>query len=307
VAEFRIGIPSGLTTGSVASDSYSRQIVRASTTQAGGVSTVATQTTYTDTTADATQLSAKGWGVYSGTHTLPATGWAGIKNVGFYGITSSSSNAGNNLDSITLGLKPVLDLGSSRDRSAGEAFTPQALKIRVNGRVAAGAKIALVMASGDATPDADFTIGSVTSAFGTATVTHTSGDSTWVIEIPAGDYDGGVNAATGIGYLTVPILYTADAVTESDEYVLFELSDLDADGRRRCRGCPAAEDHSVDVDARDGSCRAGEAVLAGCERDVGGIASAHGDRLAGQQPLHGGTVDSERQRHAGQAHQLTRH
>jgi hypothetical protein len=230
VAEFRIGIPSGLTSGSVANDSYSRQIVRASTTQAGGVSTVASQTTYTDTTADATQISTNGWGIYSGTHTLPATGWAGIKNVGFYGITSSASNAGNNLDSITLGLKPILDLGSSRDRSAGEAFTPQALKIRVNGRVASGAKIALVMSSGDATPDTDFTIGTVTSVFGTATVTHTSGDSTWVIEIPAGDYDGGVNAATGIGYLTVPILYTNDATTESDEYAFFELSDLDADG-----------------------------------------------------------------------------
>jgi hypothetical protein len=230
VAEFRIGIPSGLPSNSVANDSYSRQIVRASTTQALGVSSAASQTAYTDTTTNATQLSANGWGIYSGTHTLPASGWAGIKNVGFYGISSVTPNGGNNLDSITLGLKPILDLGSSRDRSAGEAFTPQALKIRVNGRVAAGAKIALVMSSGDATPDTDFTIGTVTSPFGTATVTHTSGDSTWVIEIPAGDYDGGVNAATGIGYLTVPILYTNDATTESDEYAFFELSDLDADG-----------------------------------------------------------------------------
>jgi hypothetical protein len=229
-AEFRIGIPSGLPSNSVANDSYGRQIVRASTTQALGVSSAASQTAYADTTTNATQLSANGWGIYSGTHTLPATGWAGIKNVGFYGISSVTPNGGNNLDSITLGLKPILDLGSSRDRSAGEAFTPQPLKIRVNGRVAAGAKIALVMSSGDATPDTDFTIGTVTSPFGTATVTHTSGDSTWVIEIPAGDYDGGVNAATGIGYLTVPILYTNDATTESDEYAFFELSDLDADG-----------------------------------------------------------------------------
>jgi hypothetical protein len=116
VAEFRIGIPSGLTSGSVAADSYSRQIVRASTAQSGGVATTASQTAYTDTTTNATSISARGWGIYSGTHTLPATGWAGIKNVGFLGITSSASNAGNNLDSITLGLKPILDLGTSRDR-----------------------------------------------------------------------------------------------------------------------------------------------------------------------------------------------
>ena len=230
VAEFRIGIPSGLTTGSVDADSYSRQIVRASTTQSGGVATGAAQTAYTDTATNPTSLSARGWGIYSGTHTLPATGWAGIKNVGFYGITSSASNAGNNLDSITLGLKPILDLGPSRDRSAGEAFTPQALKIRVNGRVGAGSKIALKMTDGDATPDSDFTIGTVTSPFGNASVTHTSGSDAWVITIPAGDYDGGVQPTSNIGFLTVPVLYTTDGSTESNEYAFFNLSEQDVDG-----------------------------------------------------------------------------
>ena len=230
VAEFRIGIPSGLTTGSVDADTYSRQIVRASTAQNNLTVTGATQTAYTDTTTNPTSISARNWGIYSGTHTLPSTGWAGIKNVGFYGISSSASNAGNNLDSITLGLKPVLDLGSSRDRSAGEAFTPQALKIRVNGRVGSGFKIALKMTDGTATPDTDFTIGTVTSSFGTATVEHTSGTDVWVITIPPGDYDGGVNAASGIGFLTVPVLYTTDATTESNEYAFFNLSNQDVDG-----------------------------------------------------------------------------
>ena len=83
VAEFRIGIPSELPTGSRAQDTYSRQIAQVTTTQSGGIVTSTAQTAYTGTTSTTNTISTAKWGIYTGQHTLPSTGWAGIYNVGF--------------------------------------------------------------------------------------------------------------------------------------------------------------------------------------------------------------------------------
>lgn len=152
-------------------------------------------------------------------------------NVGFVAISGASPQAGNLVDAITIGLRPLVDLGSSRDTTAGEQSTPTALRIRINGRIASGAKIALTTIAGDAAPDTDYRIGSVTAgAFGSVTTTHTAGTNVWVFDISPGDYDGGVTPANNAGGLIIPIAYRYDQVSEGTEYVQFEISHPGVDG-----------------------------------------------------------------------------
>jgi len=231
VAEFRIGIPTGLPTGSRAADTYSRQIGRASTVAAGGIVTGASQTVYAGTTSTTNTISPAKWGIYTGIHTLPATGWEGIHNVGFVAISGAAPTLGNMLDAIMMGLSPLVDLGSTRDTSASEQSTPTSLKIRINGRIAAGTKIAITTTAGDATPDSDFSIGAATAGiFGSVTTTHTTGTNIWVFTVPAGDYDGGVNTKNNTGGLTIPITYSYDLVSEGSEYVKFSISNPGVNG-----------------------------------------------------------------------------
>ena len=244
IIQMRFGIPSGLPAGAVAADSYSRPVMYAKTT--GGSDRLATAASYTGFSFSSTNYttpagttspvgivtSTNGWAEYSGTHTLPSdASWNGVFNLGFQAIDGDSPNGGNLLDGIAVGLSPLVDLGSSRDRSAGEQTTPTALHIRINGRVPSGAKIAITASAGDAVADTDYTIGSVTAGvFGAVTTTHTAGTNVWVFDVPPGDYDGGVNAANNTGGLTVPITYAYDLVSESDEYVKFDLSAPGDDG-----------------------------------------------------------------------------
>jgi len=231
VAELRIGIPTGLPVDSRPANTYSRQIAQASTVAAIGVVTGVTQTAYAGTASTTETISPAKWGVYTGVHTLPATGWDGIRNVGFVAISGEAPTLGNMLDAITMGLSPLVDLGASRDKSANERSTPTALKIRINGRIAAGTKIALTTTAGDATPDSDYRIGSVTAGdFGSVTTTHTTGTNVWVFDVPAGDYDGGVTPANDTGGLTVPIIYDYDLVSEGTEYVRFAISNPGVNG-----------------------------------------------------------------------------
>ena len=222
ISEFRLGIPTGLDAGSVAADAYSRQVLRASTTVAGGITTSVSQTTYTGTTANTPSISTRKWGIYSGTHTLPNTGWSGLRNVGFTAIAGAGPAQGNGLDAITLGIVPLIDLGSSRDRTALEGASATALNVRVNGRVTSGTKIAIrrkLDNPGPATSDVDFTLGTPTAgAFGTATVAHTTGSDLWLITIPPGDYDGGINAGNNVGGLSIPVNFLTDSASEGTEW-----------------------------------------------------------------------------------------
>ena len=231
VIEFRFGIPTGLVGGSRASDSYSRQVIRGSTTNGAAVQTLGstTFTSYAGTVNAASTMYASpyaNWVKYSGTHTVAAD-FGGIRNLGFYGITPTGSS-GNMLDNITIGLVPFIDMGTSRDRSAIEGSSPTSLNIRINGRVSANTKIALrrnPLNPGPATSDSDFTIGTISAgSFGNTTFTHTTGSDVWLISVPAGDYDGGVIPANNKGGLTIPLNFIYDQVSESTEWAYFELA-----------------------------------------------------------------------------------
>jgi hypothetical protein len=204
--EFRFGIPSGLSAGSKSSDSYSRQIMRGVNVQGGSGSTAtASVTSYTGTTGTAAVVQAapiKNWVKFSGTHAIDAS-FGGVRNLGFFGILPAGASA-NLVDQVSVDFIPLVDLGTSRDQTADEQGSPTAMNVRINGRVAAGTKIALRRKTadpGDAVSDTDFSLGTVTAGVnGTATVTHTAGSNVWLIEVPAGDYDGGLIAANNQGW-----------------------------------------------------------------------------------------------------------
>ncbi|MBM4413442.1 MAG: hypothetical protein FJ040_08380, partial [Chloroflexi bacterium] len=238
IMEFSFGIPSGLPSlagkTSLPNDSYYRPIMYAKTTTDSGKATSAVAHTgfsynsvnYTTPsgTTGASSSDVGFWGQYSGTHTLPASGWSGVRNLGFAAIVGTSDTAGNILDGIEVGLSPIIDFGTSRDTGGNETSSPPSINIRINGRVAANTKIMLQMAEGDSTPDTDFALGTVDAgAYGSATVVHTSGSNNWLITVPAGDYDGGVVPANNIGGLTIPITYTVDSDLEPTEYMYFKL------------------------------------------------------------------------------------
>ncbi len=234
IAQFAFGIPSTLPSGSIAGDSYYRPIMYAKSTAGATRDTSAvahtgftfssvTYTTPTGTTG-ATSVINGTWGEYSGVHTLPSTGWNGIRNLGFAAIDGPAPTAGNFLDGIEVGLRPIIDLGTSRDTGGNETATPTALNIRINGRVAASTSMMLQMSEGTATPDTDFTLGTVNAGrFGSGSITHAPGSNNWLISIPAGDYDGGKVPANNAGGLTIPINYTNDADLEPTEYMLFKI------------------------------------------------------------------------------------
>ena len=237
VVEFRFGIPPGLATYSRPTDSYSRQVIRGSTTNGSSLTTLGTTSfiAYTGTSnAAATMFSSPyaNWVKYSGTHTIP-NNFGGIRNLGFYGITPTGSS-GNMLDNITIGLVPVMDLGTSRDRTALEGASPTSLNIRIAGRVTSGTVIAIrrkLDNPGTATSDTDFTLGTASAgAFGTATVTHTTGSDLWLISVPPGDYDAGMVTGTNKQGITIPITYVSDSTSEGTEWAQFEIARPTKDG-----------------------------------------------------------------------------
>jgi hypothetical protein len=234
IVEFRLGIPtSGLPANSIAGNSgYSRQVMRGSTQQGATFATVTpTVTSYTGTSGLTGVVESNGWVKYSGTHTLPASGWSGIFNLGFVSIQGTSGSVGNLLDTIQIDLTPLVDIGTTRDNSAGEGGSAQALNLRINGKVPSGMKIALRKIGGSATPDTDFTLGTPNNAtYGNGSITHTAGSDLWVVTVPAGYYDGEVFAANNVGGIDIPVTYTTDALYEPVEWTQFEVQSAGVDG-----------------------------------------------------------------------------
>ncbi|MFN5059008.1 MAG: hypothetical protein ACK5GU_03735, partial [Chloroflexota bacterium] len=201
IMQFSFGIPASLPNDGVKTslpgDSYYRPIMYAKTTSDSNAFSRATiavahtgfsydSVNYTTPpgTTGAASSDVGVWGEYSGTHTLPASGWSGVRNLGFAAIYGSGDNGGNLLDGIEVGLSPIIDFGTSRDTGGNETSAPPSINIRINGRVAANTKIMLQMAEGDATPDTDFALGTVSAgAYGAATVVHTTGSNNWLITV----------------------------------------------------------------------------------------------------------------------------
>ncbi|MFN9115784.1 MAG: hypothetical protein ACK5XN_37500, partial [Bacteroidota bacterium] len=222
---FRFGIPNispSSKTADIAANSL--EVIRVENTWINGSTppTVVALQKHANTSSVIITVLPTYWARIRGTFQTPSD-FSGIRNLGFQGITPAGS-VGNILDAITINLKPIVDFGISRDSSGNETSTPQALNIRINGRVVSGTKIMLQMAEGTATPDTDFALGAVDAgAHGTGSIEHITGSNNWLITIPPGDYDGGVFASNDVGGLTIPITYTSDAALEPTEYIYFKI------------------------------------------------------------------------------------
>jgi hypothetical protein len=233
--QFRFGIPSGLDAGSKSNDSYSRVVVQGVNTLGGSGSTATISLTNGQDTSDTGyEINAapkKNWVRIYGTHTIPGD-FGGIRNLGFYGIQPSGGSA-NLLDNINIDLKPVIDMGTSRDSTGveGNSPAPAPLNIRINGKISAGTQLVLNLDNGNAVPDTDFTIGEISAgANGTATITHTVGTNSWIITVPPGYYDGGMVAGSNQGGLAIPVNYIYDQAAEATEWAWFNISSPGQDG-----------------------------------------------------------------------------
>ena len=96
--EFRIGIPSGLPSGSLSADSYGFPIVRVGTTNTG-----ATNPPVGSGTINPPVALANGWVRYSGSYRIPVTAPAGNLNIGFVDTGTEGGVAmGNLIDGVSL-------------------------------------------------------------------------------------------------------------------------------------------------------------------------------------------------------------
>ena len=237
--EFRFGIPPSLPSysgnASKPGDSYSVRVIQGATSVGGSGSASAVVTSYLGTSGAGYQVLGSpktNWVRYYGTHTIANT-FGGVRNLGFYGIIPTGGT-GNMLDAITIDLLPIMDMGASRDQTGLEGVAPTSLKVRINGKVTTGTKIAVrrkLADPGTATSDTDFTLGTPTAGiYGNASVAHTTGTDLWMITVPPGYYDGGMVPGNNQGGLTIPITYLTDSASEGTEWAWFELARPTKDG-----------------------------------------------------------------------------
>ncbi|MFN5934083.1 MAG: hypothetical protein ACK46D_07290, partial [Roseiflexaceae bacterium] len=236
---FRFGIPPSLPSysgnASKPGDSYSVRVIQGATSVGGSGSASAVVTSYPGTSGAGYQVLGSpktNWVRYYGTHTIANT-FGGVRNLGFYGIIPTGGT-GNMLDAITIDLLPIMDMGASRDQTGLEGVAPTSLKVRINGKVTTGTKIAVrrkLADPGTATSDTDFTLGTPTAGiYGNASVAHTTGTDLWMITVPPGYYDGGMVPGNNQGGLTIPITYLTDSASEGTEWAWFELARPTKDG-----------------------------------------------------------------------------
>lgn len=173
------------------------------------------------------EVSTQTFATATGTLTAPATG--GIYQLGFEGVQFRAPSFGNYLRNVQLALPALFDMGGPNTQvtdttlqEPGATTSIFSINIRVNGRVSAGGiQVPINLAAGStATPDADFELGTPTGPVGTPTITHVSGTNNWVLNVPAGDYFGGITDAL----IDIPVSVIGDGSTgENVETFQLEL------------------------------------------------------------------------------------
>lgn len=213
VAQFRLGIPTGLPAGSKPADSYSFPIVQVSTTNNGTVTTAPSGSG----TINAPTGAGNGWVRYSGAYTY--TGATQLVNLGFVAISTGGGNlaAGNLIDDLRITLSPYLEFSpasaSGNETSAGGSNTPaNRPAIFVSGTVTAPITVNIQVTGGSALIGDDY---SMTVPFQSGNTTPTA-----TVTIPAGTYDG----ASATSLFPIPFSIAADTNFEPDETVNFNIT-----------------------------------------------------------------------------------
>jgi hypothetical protein len=216
VAQFRLGIPTGLPAGSKAADSYSFPIVQVATTSNGTVTAAPTGSG----TINAPASAGSGWISYSGTYTY--TGPTQLVNIGFRAVSTGSGNLsiGNFIDAWQIQLTPYVELAASSNSGAegtggtGSNTPANRPSIRIGGEVVSPITITLQHTGGTATRGTDFSL-SVPFQSGNTTNTTT-------VNIPPGVYDG--SGAASI--FPIDFSIGTDGIVEPDETANFQVTNV---------------------------------------------------------------------------------
>lgn len=214
VADFRLGIPTGLPAGSKPADTYDFPIVRVSTTNDGTVTTAPTGSG----TINAPVAAGNGWVRYSGTYTY--TGPSQLVNMGFAAVSSAGGIlVGNFIDDWQIGLSPNIEFSASSASAVegsdlGSNTPANRPAIRVTGIVAAPITVTFQVTGGSSfvVAGVDYSL-SVPFQAGNAATTAT-------VTIPAGTYDG-ISAGS---LFAVPFSISSDTLAEPHETVQFTIT-----------------------------------------------------------------------------------
>lgn len=220
VADFRIGIPSGLPSGSKPQDAYSYPILRVSTSSDGNPNNAAIPAGGSNTlTTNITNSNAgNGWRRYGGRYRY--NGPTQVVNLGFAGVSTANGNVtvGNFIDDWQIQLSPYVEAAAQNtaaaEGSVGSSYSPptgERPAVRISGSVPqGGATITVAVTGGTADLGTDF---SLTPSF-QSNNTNTSA----TISVPAGNYDG-VNT----GVYNLPFSTAANTVIQPHRTIEFTL------------------------------------------------------------------------------------
>ncbi len=215
VAQFRMGIPTGLPAGSKPADLYDIPIATVSTENDGGGAAPTAHPNATVTFADATN----GWRRYSGTFAY--TGTTQVVNIGYVAISAAGGNpaVGNFIDDWQISLSPYLEFspasasGPEGTVVAGGSNTPaNRPAFRIGGTLAGPVTVNFQVAGGSATIGTDY---SMTEPFQAGNTTPTA-----TVTIPAGTYDG----TSADSLFPIPFSINTDFFVEPDETVEFTIT-----------------------------------------------------------------------------------
>lgn len=177
------------------------------------------------------------WSTNRGTYTF--TGTSGVYRVGFRALNATAS--GNFLDHTQITLAPIIDLKNSNTLSSCEGVVNGngSLFLRINGAVTGTTRVAVELINprngNAAANNTDINLTPVANSNGTPSVTHVSGTNIYLITIPRGNYDGGINP--GYTALTnnedgvrINITPVNDNIDEPIESFAFEIKPQNTNG-----------------------------------------------------------------------------
>ena len=212
-AEFRLGIPTGLPSGSKSADTdYDYLITRFASGTSGSGSIVANGAGASSVT---TSNAGGGWRRIAGRYTYSGT--TRLVNIGFYGRSSANGiiSVGNFIDDWSMTLAPYLELrasaGSSFEPVTGSLTPADRPAVRISGTVTSTATATITHSGGTATLGQDFSL--------TPTFVLGSTINSQVITIPAGTYDG---VTTGV--FPIDFAIRQDYQSEPDETAIFNVT-----------------------------------------------------------------------------------
>ncbi len=218
VAQFRMGIPNGLPTGSRAPDTYSFPIATVSTTADGDPRSIANDGGANGTVNPASGAG-NGWVRYGGTYTY--TGPSQLVNLGFRAVSTAGGDlsVGNFIDNWSIGLAPYIEASalstSAPEGEGGGSNTPalpNAPALRISGNVATPATLQVNVTGGTAVLGIDYSLSIPFQFVNTSSV---------IINVPVGSYDG---ITTGV--FPLPFSTRDDHAQEPDETVDFTIGNV---------------------------------------------------------------------------------